>query len=274
MTTTEDQHLRLLLRLLDGIKQYEPLVEDRSQGISVERGSSLWADDAKTFPHNLSHGVQHALGVSVDHLQCLRSTVRQFDRNGRPTNVIHMNAQYSLARGALESAARALWLVDPSNRLERVTRRLRMAYKELGDSHSVRELLDAPTARTLVERQDDLLGLLVAAGTPEEKALRVLKQGPGYGDILNDVGSRLRVGASPELGPVVCKGIWKACSALAHGDHLGAVNFLDREELESDGRVALVSFTGSIPLLAQATFVTVKILERSFEVFSQRAVAP
>jgi len=274
METTEEQHLRLLLRLFNGIKEYEPLVEDRSRGIDVERGSSLWADDAKTFPHNLSHGVQHALSVSIDHLQCLRSSIQQFDHNGNPSNVFHMNAQYSLARGAIENAGRALWLVDPSNRLERVTRRLRLAYKELGDSHSVRELLGAPTARTLAERQGDLLRLLLAAGVPTDKAPKALKQGAGYADILSDVGGRLPVGARPELGPVVCKGIWKACSALAHGDQVGAVNFLDREELEHDGSVALVSFTASVPLLAQATYVTVRILERSFELFRKRALAP
>jgi hypothetical protein len=274
MDATEDQHLRLLLRLLNGIKEYEPLVEDRSRGIVVQRASSLWADDQKTFPHNLSHGVQHALSVSVDHLVCLRATVRQFDHKGRPAHVIHMNAQYSLARGALENAARALWLVDPGNRLERITRRLRLSYKELSDSYSVRELLDAPSTRTLKERQGQLLALLVAAGVPEDQAPKTIKQGPMYADILSDAGGRLRVGARPELGPVVCKGLWKACSALAHGDQLGAVNFLDREELRNDGDVALVAFTGSIPLLAQATYVAVRIIERSFEVFRLRATAP
>lgn len=271
MTPDEQKHLRALLTLLDSTKKYEPMTQDRSNAWTVQPRSSLSGDDAKSHPHEVSQGVWHALTVSVDHFQCLRSSLVR-EEGKRVSTVIHMNGQYSLIRGALENAARALWILQPGNRIERLTRRFRLTYKEISDSHKVRELLNAPTNRTREARQQQVVDLLVAAtGIPQEQAVKALKQPARYKDIVRDAGAGLQVSAKPEKGADVCEAAWSACSSLAHGDALGTLNFLDREVLESDGRIALVSFTGSIPLLAQTTFVAVKMLDRGFQLFRERA---
>lgn len=269
MKPEDDKHLRLLLRLLEGVKEYE----DRPRAVAVQPRSSLWGDDRKVHPYEVSQGISHALMVSVDHFHCLRSSLAQLNEGGESATVIRMHSQYTLIRGALENAARALWVLDHTNRVERLTRRLRLAYKETTDSHRVRRLVGAPTSRTLADRRDQIVCLLIAAGAPPDTAVKTLRQSPGYGEIMADAGARLSVGSKPGTGAVVCESIWRACSSLAHGDSLGSLNFLEREVIESDGRVALLQFTGSIPLLAQATFVAVKMLERAFEVFEERATS-
>lgn len=99
---------------------------------------------------------------------------------------------------------------------------------------------------------------------------------PEFGPALTagrEAGVRLRASTKPERHADVCEAVWRACSSLAHGDTFGSLNFLEREVVASDERTAVIAFTGSIPLLAQGTLLAVKMLERGFHLFRERATA-
>jgi hypothetical protein len=75
------------------------------------------------------------------------------------------------------------------------------------------------------------------------------------------------------MGEDLAELVWSACSSLAHGDSIGTLAFLDREILESDGTVALAQITGSISLLFHSTNCAVKMVDRGFQLYQQRATA-
>ncbi|MEN8652258.1 hypothetical protein ABCR94_17040 [Streptomyces sp. 21So2-11] len=120
----EDLYLRKILTLLDRAKPYETITQSHSLGWQVLPGSSLAGDDAKTDPYQLSHSAWNALSVAVDHRHCYRSTLVGDQQGTEISITLHTHAQYSLLRGAFENSARAVWMLGPSQRLERVQRRL------------------------------------------------------------------------------------------------------------------------------------------------------
>lgn len=74
------------------------------------------------------------------------------------------HAQFTLVRGALENASRAVWLLESDDRQVRAPRRLRQAQGELIDLEQVRKLTDQPVRRSQAERLDELAGRARAAG--------------------------------------------------------------------------------------------------------------
>ena len=60
--------------------------------------------------------------AAIDHLHCLRMAMRGPEPN---SVAVHIQAPFSLARGALENASTAMWLMVPPGRQERIRRRLR-----------------------------------------------------------------------------------------------------------------------------------------------------
>lgn len=267
MTDEEDQYLRQLLALLDGTRRFDAYTHDNKGQWQVQPRSSLAGDDAKSHPHQVSHSAWHALTVAVDHLQCLRSSVLAERSATHASTVIHTHAQASLVRGVFENSARAVWLLGPANRLERLTRRLSLQAKEVEHGHRVRELAQSPSLKTKEERLQVLEDLLVTAGASPEDARKALKARPSYKRIIREAGPEIRMGE--DLAELV----WSACSSLAHGDSTGTLAFLDREILESDGTVALAQITGSISLLFHVTHCAVRMVERGVCLYKQRATA-
>ncbi|MFF9147201.1 hypothetical protein ACF1BN_20315 [Streptomyces sp. NPDC014861] len=265
MTDKEDEYLRQLLSLLDSTRRLDAHTQQNRGQWEVKLRSSLAGDDAKSAPYQVSHGAWHALTVAVDHLQCLRSSL--FTNNA--SALIHTHAQASLVRGVFENAARAVWLLEPANRLERITRRLGLQAKELESGNRVRELVGVPGARTREEHLQVLEALLVAAGavpTDARKAVRGSNR-PSYKRIVRAAGRDLGMGED------VAELIWSACSSLAHGDAHGTLAFLDRQIIASDGSVALAQVTGSISLIFYATHFGVRMIDRGLQLYEERATA-
>ncbi|MGW0737699.1 hypothetical protein [Streptomyces sp. NPDC002851] len=267
MTDEEDQYLRQLLTLLESTRRFDTYTHENKGQWQVQPRSSLAGDDAKSHPYQLSHSAWHALTVAVDHLQCLRSSVLTERSATHASTVIHTHAQASLVRGVFENSARAVWLLGPANRLERLTRRLSLQAKEVEHGHRVRELAQSPSVKTKEERLRVLEGLLVEAGASPDDARKALKARLSYKRIVREAGLELRVGA--DLAELV----WSACSSLAHGDSTGTLAFLDREIVESDGTVALAQITGSISLLFHVTHFAVRMVDHGLRLYEQRATA-
>lgn len=250
---------------LGRVERWHQLTSERPDSWQVDPRSALAGDDAKTDPYQVSHAAWHALTVAVDHLDCLKSSLLR-DLNGEQAEVrIHTHAQSSLLRGAIENAARAVWLVGPKDRLTRISRRLALQAKETKDSFRLRALVQQPAAQTLEQRLQRLTHLLIAAGTQPEQTKTALKA-PAYSDIVRGAGDLTPLGAD------VAQVVWSGCSALAHGDGFGTLAMLDRQIMASSQDVALVRVTGSISGLYWCTVTATIMIEHGFGLYQTRAM--
>ena len=267
MRAEEDRDLRELLSLLDKVSAWRELVGSPEAAWQVQPGSALAGDDAKSDPYQVSHSAWHALTVAVDHLQCLRSSlVSEFtDRSASVS--IHTHAQSSLLRGAFENGARAVWLLGPTSRLSRVTRRLSLQAKEVRHSARMRELVNQPSPRTVEQREQQLLDLIIRAGVEAGNAKKALRS-PQYSEIVKVAGELTPLGAD------VAEVVWSGCSSIAHGDIGGTLGGLDKEVVGRVGDVAQVRITGSISGLYSCTVASVTVIRSGFDLYSTRSTAP
>ncbi|MFB9961488.1 hypothetical protein [Sinosporangium siamense] len=264
MNADEAQDLQELLKLLDRAKPWEELTGASSPLWDVQSGSALAGDDAKTDPYQISHSVRHALTVAVDHLNCLRSSLIVEMEKDRASVSIHTHAQSSLIRGAIENGARAVWMIGPTSRLERVKRRLSLQAGELKRSERLREVVKQPAARTKDERMKQLTDLVIAAGVPAKEGKAALRM-PQYSDIVRTAGDHTALGAD------MVDVIWSGCSSLAHGDLSGTLGLLDREIIQREKGIALARVTGSISNLYWTTVGAVAVIDHGFRLYEQRA---
>ena len=76
----------------------------------VAGGSALGEDDRRSDPWRPSHAASAALSASLDHLHALSHSLTMEGA------VLHARAPFTLARGAIENAATALWIVHAPKR--------------------------------------------------------------------------------------------------------------------------------------------------------------
>ncbi|MFF1682269.1 hypothetical protein ACFVYG_40250 [Streptomyces sp. NPDC058256] len=65
--------------------------------------------------------------------------------------------------------------------------------------------------------------------------------------------------------------IWSGYSSLAHGDVYGTLSLVERNILETQGRVSLTALTSSPANLFRATDRTVAMMQRGFALLKDRA---
>jgi hypothetical protein len=119
--------------------------------------SSLRGDDDRAHPYQLSHAVWHSLSNAVDHLSCLRALLGD-------AKIIHMYAPFTLVRAVLENACAAVWLLQPPQRKDRLTRRLRLAIADIRNGEQARQLIGQAGPRTEQERIDQIRAIASRAG--------------------------------------------------------------------------------------------------------------
>ena len=207
MTSLEDeqQYYRRLEPLFAEVHKW---AEVSDQVPEVQPGSRTADDDELTDPYQLSHAVALSLGSARDHLHALRSLVID-------ANALHTSAPWTLCRAALENGAQARWLLEPDDRTERVTRRLRMAVRDARERCAATMLLapDAAAAAECTEHLQDRLtrfgGLGEAAGIPRRRVTG--DKAPGWGALV-------RQAAAPTgLEPDALNALWRIASGYAHG---------------------------------------------------------
>ncbi|MFE7563436.1 hypothetical protein [Kitasatospora sp. NPDC057500] len=212
------------------------------------RGSAL-ADDARTGPHRLSHSAHHALVVAVDHLQALAALMSGTENDGHREMPLPTHAPFTLLRAALENAARAVRLLAPASRRERVHRCLRMHLAGLKSSEAKATLL-GHALEGRQERQERVKDLLCAAGIPQSELSNGKLKMPGYGDIVRTAGTHTPGG----------------------GEHARAV--LDRETMATDGDVSWIRSTGSTKAALVITDLAIGMAESAFALYTTRARVP
>ncbi|MFD7451805.1 hypothetical protein [Kitasatospora sp. NPDC059827] len=283
-------HLRATVQTLDTfLLAYEPL---REMHWKVPAGSSLAGDDARTDPYQVSHSAQHAIQAAVDHLHCLRSSLTEHEGTERMALLLHSYGSFTLLRGALENGARAVWLLAPTSRYERIRRRLALQNDDNRNFRSLRQLAaDANTLRPAdtgaalpepTSGEDLYQGLvdrLLAAGGPKDQKLKEALQFPRYGEVVREAGRHLPGRIHTSSGTSVdtssyLEWVWRACSALAHGDLKSSLAQLDREVQATDGDVMSLRLTGSPGELRTRTDLTCRTVSTAAALYAQRSRPP
>ncbi|MGH9250868.1 MAG: hypothetical protein ACRD0W_15285 [Acidimicrobiales bacterium] len=113
---TDEQVSGALVEIFRDVAQTKERIADRSLFGQVQPGSSLAGDDRAAYPYQLSHGVDAAIGIAVDHLDAVRALIMD-------AMVMHPYAPFTITRAAIEAGSTAVWLLGPSSRRERVVRR-------------------------------------------------------------------------------------------------------------------------------------------------------
>ena len=281
LTQAELDDLTVLLRRLSKIDEWLGLVSsDQPSGAwQVHPRSPLATDNNRTHPYQVSQRAWMALNVAVDFLHCLRRSLSQVSQD--KVNVwLHPYAQLGLVRGAIENACCAIWLVGPS-RLERITNRLSLEWRELADSYRLRELAGTQPPRTRQEREQQLVSLLLATNFPytvreghdpqaeAERAARATLRGAGYARMVRRAGELV-----PAIGADRAEATWKMCSALAHGDASATLGLLSSEVLEQvQPGIKLVKVALPVQLLMSAGLITITLIDTAFDLFKKWAQA-
>jgi len=123
--------------------------------------------------------------------------------------------------------------------------------------------MGSPTDKDM-SKQERLSALARAAGAEPAEITRR----PGYGEIVEDAADR--IGAAPDPKHTVA--IWKACSALAHGDLRGVLAHLPKEVFESDTPGMVLSHSApNVDPIAAVTVMAVGTTRPAIDLFRRRA---
>ena len=165
--TTRDEETFMINDLLKLLRISEEWMD--SKALTVEVGSSLAGDDAKTHPYDLSQGVAQSIAVAVDHLHCFRMTL-----TGTSDNVLrlHTYAPFTLLRGAIENAAIAVWVMSGASREERIVRHLRHELTSIKKLKKLLSLAGETVAPSTSERENELLAIADSCGIGRSKVTK------------------------------------------------------------------------------------------------------
>ncbi len=262
----EDQQLRSLLGALDVVGTWESLTSGPapSGAWRPEDDSDLAGDDGSAHPHEVSPAAWAAITAAVSHLSCLRESLFVQIGPAAFKARLHTHAQFTLVRGALETASRAVWLLEPDDREVRLLRRLQQDWAEVRDMEKVRQETRTPQVKNMDARFAELSAVAQRASIDPG----VIKKTPDYTTIVRAAGQHVA------SGPAAAVVIWKACSSLAHGELRGMVAYLARERLgESSPGMALARVTGNVQLLDAGVRAAIGTTKAALDFYAKRSRA-
>lgn len=268
MTPDEDQLLRVLGEALAIVPEWVSLTGDPTGQHDPLPGSALAYDDRRADPYQVSHAVRAAMLAAVSHLACLRDSLFLWTDAEHVEARIHTHGQASLVRGALENASRAVWMLEPSDPDERLLRRLRLEWAESEAQTSVRELAgeQVKDKSGRLKRLTDLLSPPTTDPDAIKSKQKAIKERADYTTIVKAAGRHVPSGTTKQLG------VWKLCSALAHGDLRGTLGYTAIEVVaQHSPKIALAQVTGSVPLLTGGSLMAIDTIRVALRLYGQRA---
>jgi len=139
---------------------------------------------------------------------------------------------YTLARAGLESAAQAVWVLEPDDRTERVHRHLRLLFHDLRQMALAFEAQKDERAPGVRKRM-----AAIEARVPDSRSFDSIKKGdPTYLSVIRE--------CAPALGmqPNDLESIWRGASAAAHGkDWFRSVGYRAHEAYQYEPAYFLVA---------------------------------
>lgn len=236
-----------LLRLLG------PIEDKRTNaGYTIHPHSSLALDHERMPGLQVGHSVDRALHHSLDCLWGLDQLLKK-------TGPQHY-APYLLIRGALESAATAVWLLNPDERTTRLQRRVAI---------EVDNTKEASKAIAAAGRDDDLDSWESGMNALLDEAGLTLKncQWKGYGAVVREIDDAPKTVKSTELA-------WRACSGMSHGKFWSFQMFAaESNRREASDGAFQADFAPSYHGLAIVLDVVVRTVHRADSLYDQRRKA-
>lgn len=195
-------------QILDAFASFGKWEQTLSKYSTVQPGSPLAKDDALLQSYPVSQFAYAQLIVAFGCLQSLRQML--VNENA---DTVHVTAgpygPYALVRNALDSAAGALWLLEPANSKLRIKRRIIAQMGEIHLAHQFRKEVGIPyrtwgkNYRARIQQVSDLAGI----GSLDVEKLKM----PTTSSILKDLE---RLHREPTISWL---GAWQLCSGHAHG---------------------------------------------------------
>lgn len=269
MTTGIDQEqrdLRTLARSLGAVAAWLAR-GDRADWAATMPGSPLAGDDKKSDPFHMSHAVASAIRVAVEHADALRRLIEGC-RTCNPGQITFgLNSYYSLLRGALENAARAVWLLAPNPRSERILRRLRLQADNVYNSDKAAQAMGTTTPKPREARLDRVRQIAVRSGLNAQLATKR----PTNMEIVHATGAYI---GGDEDATRHTEALWRSCSGAAHGDVWAGLSLHDRNIVNQADNVATLQMTASTQLLTTITSETFTVIDTAHRLFDLRNRPP
>jgi hypothetical protein len=175
---------------------------------------------------------------------------------------LHIYAQLTLVRAGFENASQAVWLLQPDGRRERVLRRLQQEYEEVRQLDKVKAEDSQQLQPSPAERRAELAARFQALGITAAE----INDGHDYSAMVEAAGERIGIGRGRALL------IWKACSALAHGEVRGSLNYLSKRIFDgASPDMALGQVGGNLPLLHHGVDAAVATLQAAHVLYARRS---
>lgn len=269
-TATEDEvrSLTTLYERLALIKPWEELLGlEEHENWEIVPGSDLALDDAATHPYPVSAAARTALVAAIDHLLCFRDSLFKEVGDNHIESLMRLYSQSTLLRCALENAARAVWFLEGKDRPTRITRRLQADYDERKQLDQVAQEIGSPSPKSMPQHLADLTAIATAAGINIDSKI-IKNDGDGYGAIVKIAGAHLDIRDGATQAFIV----WKACSALAHGETRGTIAYLKKQVIfSSTPGFKLAKTEADVNLICMGAYIAMSFIDSAFKLYRKLA---
>jgi hypothetical protein len=224
-------------------------------------GSPLAGDDNHAKPYHVSHAAWLSIGHAIDNLVALRTLT--VTREGKEiTLATRAFAAYPLMRAALENASSALWLIGPTSRDERLTRRFRQVLTDAVNRDRAIDLAQ-PGAEHAYDRQLAYVRRLAHARGIEAEACEKFVT---FGEVVRSAHAIM------DLDEETGEAVWRILSALTHGDSWASHMITDRDKVRvsTDDEVYTVRTTSSLTNIANMTSIAMSVTTNAINLFDAR----
>lgn len=255
VSPNEEQRLLTLSEGLGALDEWLTPTGSLRDAWTTKEGSELAEDDALAKPYTLSPAIWAAATAAVSHLACLRDALSRV-RDAQDERV-YAHGHIALARGAIENASLAFWLLEPEDSAQRILRRLQADWRA-----RQRAALRLPPSTTMDDR---FVRLSAVADTVRVDPGRI-RQGPSEAEIVRSAGKH-QIG-----GPDLATFIWTACGAAAHGQSRDPSAHLPEDVPDTaspDRRVYRPK--GNLGLLVDGGLLAVGITRAALDLYARRA---
>jgi hypothetical protein len=230
--------------VLDRIESTEPYFVEPESDLAGDRAQvpDLWVDTLAT----------RRLKVAVDYLAGLRDLV---------VNGTHLFAPFPLLRAVLESAATAVWLLEPDDRKIRLQRLVGLHIDDTNNKKAVQFMLPEEF-RDAFDHEPGIKQMVTDSGSPRGKC-----KFPDYTSVLRMVDDLPGEGASMLLA-------WRVCSGFSHGLSWATTGLMPQSNREQIGPTLHRAETSpNYQLTSTIVRTAVRSIERADCLFEVRRAA-
>jgi len=260
-SVTEEQARRRSWQIFDLVNAAIALMDTNALWPAVEKGSRMARLNKKTNPVHMAHYVQLLIGVALEHLHAIGALRRD-------ANMIHNSPPFTLARSAVEAAATAHWILQPTDSWhEQIKRLVIYLRQDRYDYQQVAELFQRIRGGDLPEdlaKKGERIDKVIADNRLDIRSRTDLKMT----EILMDVDKTTGGSTNFEI-------YWRTASGLAHARQWAQLAMFRRgERFEIEPGVAAVRLSSDERLLGWSVETAYSITNRAMKLFNEACRAP